>query len=129
MCELTSQSTKPKDDMLKVGIDSANGAEGKAPAATPKAVSKANHELIGMISVVGVAKMLDDADGPALRAQNLVAVGGRKEAAKLAFPYVHGPQDRNRIGQRRSHPTVQPVGHSASETAGGRARSARRRRR
>jgi hypothetical protein len=54
--------------MLEIGIDSANGAEGKAAATAPEAVSKANDELIGMISVLGVAKMFDDAEGAALRA-------------------------------------------------------------
>ena len=84
--------TQPKDDALEIGIDSANSGEGKGAATSPEAVSKANHELIGMISVLGVAKMLDDAEGAALRAQNLVAVGGRKKAAKLAFPKLHKPR-------------------------------------
>jgi hypothetical protein len=46
--------------------------------------------------VLGVAKMLDDAEGAALRAKNLVAVGSGKEATKLAFPESHEP----RIGIR-----------------------------
>lgn len=83
--------TKPKDDMLKVGIDSANGAEGNAAAAAPEPVSKANHQLIGTISVVSVAKMVDNADVPALRAEYLVAVGCCEQAAKVAPSDVHGP--------------------------------------
>jgi hypothetical protein len=84
--------SQPKDDVLEIRIDRANGAEGNAAATAPEAVSKANDELIGMISMVGVAKMLDDAEGAALRAENLVAVGSGKEAAKLAFPNVHVPR-------------------------------------
>jgi hypothetical protein len=85
---------QPKDDLLKVRIDSAHGAEGNAEAATPEAVSKANDEFIGMISVVGVAKMLDDAERATLSAHNLVAVCSGEEAAKLALPDVH----ESRIG-------------------------------